>query len=327
MASFGNLYDYVTSRGIVIPQTSDVKTKVEQAFKEIFGSDFSLAPETTNGRLIEAITVLFTDVCGVGAQIANGLNVTQAVGEFIDGLGSLFGIVRVEGESDASFRRRIVASASRGSGFAQSIANEIMKVDGVHNVCVLDNGNEDPDVLPKNANGEATSHSVAVPGHTVFIGVWRDTTGIETIHANIAKAIMRTKSAGCSMDDTVRPGATVERTVVVDGTSFTAKFCIAQEMRLNVRVTVDASYYTGVDAETDAENAVKSVFADNSMNATVTKAQLSAAIAAKGSGLVAVETVIDWNYGGIFHYDVDSLDIFPWCYVDANNVVIDTTVQ
>lgn len=326
MANFGNLYDYVTARGIVIPQTSDIKAKVEQAFREIFGSDFSLAPETTNGRLIEAVTVLFTDVCGVGAQIANGLNVTQAVGEFIDGLGALFGVVRVEGESDASFRRRIVASASRGSGFAQSIANEIMKVNGVHNVCVLDNGNEDPDVLPKNANGEPTSHSVAVPGHTVFISVWHDTVGLETIRTNIAKAIMRTKSAGCSMDDTVRPSATIEKTVVVDGTSFTAKFCFAQEMFLNIHATVDASYYTGTDAASDTENAIKSVFADNSMNATVTKAQLSAAIAAKGNGLVAVNIVIDWNYGGLYHYDVDSLDIFPCFYVDASRVVVDPTV-
>lgn len=326
MANFGNLYDYVTARGIVIPQTSDIKAKVEQAFMEIFGSDFSLAPETTNGRLIEAVTVLFTDVCGVGAQIANGLNVTQAVGEFIDGLGALFGVVRVEGESDASFRRRIVASASRGSGFAQSIANEIMKVNGVYNVCVLDNGNEDPDVLPKNANGEPTSHSVAVPGHTVFISVWHDTVGLETIRTNIAKAIMRTKSAGCSMDDTIRPTATIEKTVVVDGTSFTARFCIAQKIFLNIHATVDASYYTGIDAASDTENAIKSVFADNSMNATVTKAQLSAAIAAKGNGLVAVNIVIDWNYGGLFHYDVDTLDILPWFYVRASDVVVDTTI-
>lgn len=323
MANFGNLYDYNTSRGIVIPQTSTVKGAVEQAFKEIFGADFSTVPETTNGRLIEALTLLFVDVCGVNAQNANGFSLTSALGSFLDGLGATWGVERLQGETDAEYRKRIILSASRGSGFAQSVANEIGKVSGVQGVVVLDNGLEDPDVLPKDAQGNTTGHSIAVPAHTIYVCVRGGS------NDGIAEAIMRTKSMGCSMDSDATLGTVVSSTVTSEGISFTATFHRPSQLYVWIDVTANTIAYTGSDAADDIEDAVHALLSDNVMNATVTKPQIVAAIAALGSGIVATEVSVSVNSSDdeSTAVPVDSLVVMPYMFVDSATVPVRTTVQ
>ena len=99
MADFGKLYDYNTENGVVIPQTSSIRETIEDGFKSIFGSDFSTEPYTTNGMIIGALTNLFVDICGVNAQNINSMNIEQAIGAFLDSLGAMWGIARLEGES------------------------------------------------------------------------------------------------------------------------------------------------------------------------------------------------------------------------------------
>ena len=321
MANFGNLYDYNTSKGIVIPQTSDVKSKVEQAFRDIFGENFSVAPETTNGRLIEAITLMFVDVCGVGAQIANGMNIAQAIGSFLDGLGALWGISRLEGESDTSYRRRIIESSSRGSGFAQSVENAIGSVSDVEAVVVLDNGLEDPNALPKDASGNATDHSIAVAGHTIFVCVLGGSS------ADIASAIMRTKSMGCSMDASQEFGTVVSQSVAVGSSTLTATFHRPVQRYAWIDITVNPIAYTGYDISSDTQSAVRSLLAANRMNATITKDQMVAAIAAQGSGIVAmdIEIAVGASDSEASSSEANSLMIMPYMFVDPDTTTIRVT--
>ena len=321
MANFGNLYDYNTSKGIVIPQTSDVKSKVEQAFKDIFGEDFSVAPETTNGRIIETISLMFVDVCGVGAQIANGMNISQAIGSFLDGLGALWGVARLEGEGDTSYRRRIIESSSRGSGFAQSVENAIGSVSGVEGVVVLDNGLEDPNALPKDASGNSTDHSIAVVGHTIFVCVLGGNS------ADIADAIMRTKSMGCSMDASQEFGTVVNQSVTIGSSTLTATFHRPIQRYAWIDITVNPIAYTGYNISSDTQSAVRSLLAANRMNATITKDQMVAAIVAQGSGIVATDITISVSASDSESSasEVDSLVIMPYMFVDPDTTTIRVT--
>ena len=288
MANFGQLYDYNTSSGVVIPQTSKVKENVERAFKDIFGSDFSVLPQTINGRLIEAITMLFVDVCGVNAQNANGLNITQAVGSFLDGLGSMFGIERLSDESDYSYRSRIIQSASRGSGFASSISQAIGNVAGVTGVVVLDNGNDDPIALPKNNLGESLPESILIDPHSVFICVHGGDSNA------IAQAIKKTISAGCGYTQSAEYG-TVNSVTLTDAstnTSFTAKFYRPTQRYVKIEVTVNGAAYTGSDIIADTKDAIIQRLNNNSMNATIEKSEIISEVASLGKNIVCTEQTL-----------------------------------
>lgn len=83
-------YDYVTGRGVVVPDTSTVLSDVQNEFKAVFGNDLDISPETVQGRLIEMISRsrLFTiQAC---AAVSNMLNLNTANGFVLDDLGSLF---------------------------------------------------------------------------------------------------------------------------------------------------------------------------------------------------------------------------------------------
>lgn len=87
-------YDYVTGRGVIVPDTSSVLGDVQNEFKAVFGNDLDVSPETVQGRLIEMISRsrLFTiQAC---AAVSNMLNLNTANGFVLDDLGSLFLISR-----------------------------------------------------------------------------------------------------------------------------------------------------------------------------------------------------------------------------------------
>lgn len=83
-------YDYVTGRGVIVPDTSTVLGDVQNEFKAVFGNDLDVSPETVQGRIIEMISRsrLFTiQAC---AAVSNMLNLNTANGFVLDDLGSLF---------------------------------------------------------------------------------------------------------------------------------------------------------------------------------------------------------------------------------------------
>lgn len=315
--NFGNLYEFNTAYGVVIPQTSDIKSKVQNAFIQIFGDEFSLDPSTANGRLIDAITTLFVDICGVNAQNANGFNVSQAGGSMLDEIGAIFGIPR-NGESDMLYRQRIIGSASRGSGFADSIRNAISRVSGVKMVVVLDNGNAYPDSLPKSQTGEALPEAIAVSPHSVFICVQG---GEDT---DIAKAIRSTISPGCGYTTDAEYGTPVSKTIVDQdtNTSFTAKFYRPTNRYLKVEVSVDGVAYTGADIIADTKNAVLETIINNSTNSTLTKSEIVASIASLGKNIICTEqkfTISDSDPSVSSGIEVESVTVQPYKYIPTGS--------
>lgn len=276
--SKSDLYDFQSKNGIVLPQTSSVRTAVENMFKDIFGADISLEPETVIGRMVEAITLMFVNMLGVNAQNANALNPDSASGDALDMLGSSFGIPRLDGESDASFRNRIKNSQSRGSGFAESIRQAIANCDsGITSICVLNNGNADPAVF----NG------ISVAGHSVFIAV---AGGDEE---NIAKAIYDTISCGCGIDHSSEFG-TIEDVEVPNVTGGTTHIYFVRPSAVNVkfRVSVKNILYTGNDIETSVKSSILKYIAANASNASITKGEVSSAISGSGEGIIVSSIVM-----------------------------------
>ena len=93
---FRNLspYRYVSTSGVVIPDTSDIQEEVVFMFKAVFGQNIDTTPETIIGRLIEAFTVFLRDTVGITAQNACQYNLNAATGIYLDALGALFGVAR-----------------------------------------------------------------------------------------------------------------------------------------------------------------------------------------------------------------------------------------
>lgn len=334
MANFGNLYNYNSSSGVVIPQTSEIKANIEQAFKEIFGSSFSTKSTTINGRLIEALTTLFVDVCGVNAQNMNGLNLTQAVGSFLDGLGGMFKIDRHLGESDSSYRSRIVMSASRGSGFASSIRQAISEIPGVTGVVVLDNGLGDPSALPVDAFGNPVEQAISVSPHSIFVCVKGGDSNA------IARAIMETRSLGCGYAISEEYG-TPEHIIIQDtdlsNTSFEAYIYRPTRKYIKFEVTVNGRAYTGSDIVGDTKASIARLVDDKSMNDVLTKSDIISAIAAIGSNIVCTSqtiTVSDTSPSLDDGAVVDKIVVLPYKYITsgdteeeresflANNIVV-----
>ena len=85
-----NYYDYITNRGVIVPDTSAVLGDVETEFKGVFGNDLDVAPETVQGRLIEMIARNRIFSIQTAAAVSNMLNLQTANGFVLDDLGSLF---------------------------------------------------------------------------------------------------------------------------------------------------------------------------------------------------------------------------------------------
>lgn len=87
-------YRYVSTSGVVIPDTSDIQDGVIEMFKSVFGQNIDVTPETIIGRLVEAFTVFLRDTVGITAQNACQFNLNVATGIYLDAIGALFGVSR-----------------------------------------------------------------------------------------------------------------------------------------------------------------------------------------------------------------------------------------
>lgn len=83
-------YDYLTNRGVIVPDTSTVLSDVQQEFKDLLGGDLDVSPETPQGRLIELIARCRIFVLQTSAASSNVFNLNKANGFGLDDLGSLF---------------------------------------------------------------------------------------------------------------------------------------------------------------------------------------------------------------------------------------------
>lgn len=87
-------YTYITTQGVIIPDTSDTQTQVENEFKQAFGSDLVTTPDTPQGVLITGEVLARDNLIKNNAALANQINPNIAGGIFLDAIGLLTGIQR-----------------------------------------------------------------------------------------------------------------------------------------------------------------------------------------------------------------------------------------
>lgn len=87
-------YQYIEPQGLIIPDTSDILTQVQEEFQSAFGTDLVMTPDTPQGLLGTAEALARSKVVANNAAMANQINPNYAGGIFLDAIMSLTGVER-----------------------------------------------------------------------------------------------------------------------------------------------------------------------------------------------------------------------------------------
>lgn len=133
-------YTYITSSGVIVPDTSSVQEQVNQDLLNVFGQDLDLTPETPQGRLSQCLTDYRTNTLAINAQNANQINLRYATGRFLDAIAAFFGLKRRQATST-----RVLATVTGIAGTiipagtqAQTTAGDVFYVE--NNITIGQNG-------------------------------------------------------------------------------------------------------------------------------------------------------------------------------------------
>lgn len=89
-------YDYVTSQGVILPDTADILADVQASWRAAFGQDLIVTADTPQGVLMVAEALARDAVVRNNAALANQINPDLAGGVFLDALWGLTGGQRVQ---------------------------------------------------------------------------------------------------------------------------------------------------------------------------------------------------------------------------------------
>lgn len=89
-------YDYVKNTGVIVPDTSDLLTEVQTEFKNAFGADLVVTPDTPQGVLITGEVLARSGVTRNNAALANQINPNLSGGTFLDAVCALTGLSRTK---------------------------------------------------------------------------------------------------------------------------------------------------------------------------------------------------------------------------------------
>lgn len=84
-------YQYLTSQGVIVPDTSTLRDDVESEYRSVFGQDLDVNPETPQGALITMEVENRDAVVRNNAELANQINPDLAGGIFLDAIWALMG--------------------------------------------------------------------------------------------------------------------------------------------------------------------------------------------------------------------------------------------
>lgn len=87
-------YKYIHSTGVIVPDTSAIREEVEAEFREAFGPDIVLTPESPAGVLVTVETEARDNVVRNNAELANQINPGYAGGVFLDAIAALTALKR-----------------------------------------------------------------------------------------------------------------------------------------------------------------------------------------------------------------------------------------
>lgn len=103
-------YNYIENTGVILPDTSNVLTDVQEEYKEAFGADLPVTPETPQGVLIVSETLSRMSVLRNNAALANQINPNLAGGLFLDAIWALTG-----GERGSASPSRVIGVVLTGN--------------------------------------------------------------------------------------------------------------------------------------------------------------------------------------------------------------------
>lgn len=89
-------YQYLTNTGVIVPDTADLLTTVQDEFKTAFGDDLDVSAETPQGVLITGEVVARDAVVRNNADVANQINPNISGGVFLDAIWQLTGGQRLK---------------------------------------------------------------------------------------------------------------------------------------------------------------------------------------------------------------------------------------
>jgi uncharacterized phage protein gp47/JayE len=122
----------VTPAGVITVDTSEIKTDIENAYKEALGEELNLDASTPQGQLIINDTETLTSTMVEVVKLANSFSVYTAEGKALDVAGSFFGYYRKQGIKTVVLCKLI--------GLTGTVINAGSIVsDGVNNYVLLDN--------------------------------------------------------------------------------------------------------------------------------------------------------------------------------------------
>ena len=88
-------YDYVTSTGLIVPDTSSTLATVGSWWTTAFGADLVVAPSTPQGVIISTEVTSLNATINNNAVVSNQINPNYAGGVFLDAILALTGTQRV----------------------------------------------------------------------------------------------------------------------------------------------------------------------------------------------------------------------------------------
>lgn len=100
-------YEYLNNSGVIVPDTADILTDVQNEYRNAFGQDLVVTPDTPQGVLITAEALSRDAVVRNNATLANQINPNLAGGIFLDAIMALTGSAR-----DPAERSRVIATLS-----------------------------------------------------------------------------------------------------------------------------------------------------------------------------------------------------------------------
>lgn len=119
-------YEYITSTGAVVPDTSVIKATVEAEYKSVYGENISLGSATEIGRMVEAETAARIAAARNTALLANQINPNYADGVWLDSILALSGSSR-----DGSVRSSVPLTLYGDSGTIVYVGAECKDDNGI----------------------------------------------------------------------------------------------------------------------------------------------------------------------------------------------------
>lgn len=114
------MFNYLSPQGVIVYDTSEIKNVTEGEWKDVWGQDLDVSPETPQGMYIASDIMVRSEIAANNAAVANQINPNYSGGVWLDDIWALTGGTRraasytlVDGVSLAGTPGVVIPSGSR----------------------------------------------------------------------------------------------------------------------------------------------------------------------------------------------------------------------